>query len=256
MNPKAIVMRTAGTNCDTELVYALKLAGFDTDLIHVNSFISGKTSLDDYDFLGFSGGFSHGDYLGSGKIFANKLKYNLEKKVPQFIEKGGLVLGVCNGFQILVKSGILPGFNNDYSSEQSVTLSFNDSGNFQCEWIELKKEQSKSVFTHGIDMLRMPIAHGEGKFDPGSEEILNKLKKNNQIVFKYVNNPNGSVENIAGICDETGRVLGLMPHPERNVHIFSDPLKLLEKENIKEKNGAGLKIFTNALSYIKSERNK
>ncbi len=246
--PKALVLRTAGINCDLELKHALKLSGFEVDHLHINKFLRSKTTFEKYQFLGIPGGFSHGDYIGSGKIFANKIKFGLQKRVPKFIESGGLVFGVCNGFQVLVKSGLLPAFDKDYTAEQNVTLSFNDSGHLQCEWVELEKASNLSPFMKGIEKIRVPIAHGEGKFDPGSNQILQRLKKQKQIALTYIKNPNGSIENIAGITDETGNVLGMMPHPERNLYSYLDPLYA---HNRKLKAGEGLKIFKNAFAHAK-----
>lgn len=248
---KAIVLRAAGTNCDYETEFALAKAGFETEAIHVNKLIHGEVKFSDYNLLAIPGGFSHGDYLGSGKVFANKLAYKLNGEVPSFIEQGGLVIGICNGFQVLVKAGLLPGFDGNYK-KQDVTLTFNDSGVFQCEWIELENaNKGKCIFTKGISKLRVPIAHGEGKFVPKDGAVMQRLKDNDQIVFKYSENPNGSVESVAGICDETGRVFGLMPHPERNLFGYNDP-QSTRKEFPEE--GAGFAIFRNAAEYLKSKQ--
>ncbi len=240
---KAIVLRTAGTNCDYETVFGLKIAGFDVDLVHVNELIRDKGGLEQYNLLAIPGGFSYGDYLGSGKVLANKLAYKLNNKIPEFIEKGNLVIGICNGFQVLVKAGILPGFGRNYR-EQKCTLTFNDSGHFQCEWVELKNVgKGKCIFSREIDSLNVPIAHGEGKFMPGSNDVLKRLYENDQVVFKYEKNPNGSTDDIAGICDETGKVFGMMPHPERNLFRENAPNR--------EIGGQGKKIFENAFNYFK-----
>ena len=247
--PKALVLRTAGTNCDYESVHACKTAGFETDLIHVNKFISGKAKFDDYHFLLLPGGFADGDYLGSAVILANKLTFKLVDAVPEFIKSGKLVAGICNGFQVLVKAGVLPGFNNNYN-EQLATLSFNDSGHLQCEWTSmLNVNKGKCVFTKGIEKFHAPIAHGEGKFIPKDGDVLKKLYDNDQIVFKYEKNPTGTLDDVAGICDETGRVFGMMPHPERNLISLNDPrsyrMKLPEE-------GEGIKIFRNAFEYARA----
>ncbi len=247
--PKAVVLRTAGTNCDYETVHALKLAGFKAETRHVNELICGEKKLSDYQLLVLPGGFSHGDYLGSGKILAVKLAVKLKDQLADFINSGNLVLGICNGFQTLVKAGILPGFNGNYS-EQLTTLTFNDSGHFQDEWITMKNaNKGKCIFTKGIETIFCPINHGEGKFIPSGKEVLQRLYDNDQIVFKYKGkNPNGSVDDVAGICDETGRVMGLMPHPEKNFTSMNNPLST--RIEMPEE-GEGLKIFRNAFDYAR-----
>ncbi len=248
MTMKAIVLRAAGTNCDYELETGLRLAGFKTENVHVNELISGSRKLSDFQLLGIPGGFSAGDYLGSGKVFANKLLFKLKDEVPKFVEAGGLVFGVCNGFQALVKAGILPGFAENYM-EQLTTLTLNNPAGFQCRWVKLRKRQSRCIFTsEGLETLSVPIAHGEGQFIVKSRGVLNRLYSNGQIVFKYIRNPNGSTDDIAGICDETGRVFGMMPHPERNLFGINAPDT--EYGKIPEE-GEGVQVFRNAFNYLK-----
>lgn len=245
---KAIVLRDAGTNCDYELGVGLQLSGFEVENVHINELISGSKKLSSYQFLGIPGGFSAGDYLGSGKVFANRLVYKLKREVPKFIEQGNLVIGVCNGFQVLTKAGILPGFEGNYS-EQLTTLTLNNPLGFQCRWVKLRKQDSKCVFTsEGLDELNVPIAHGEGQFITKDKKVLARLQKNKQIVFKYAENPNGSTDSIAGICDETGRVFGLMPHPERNLFGINAPNSDYGKV---PQEGEGMQIFRNAYNYLK-----
>ncbi len=248
MAMKAIVLRAAGTNCDYEARYALGAAGFKTEDAHVNELISGGKKLSNYSLLCIPGGFSGGDYLGSGKVFANKLLYKLNDEVPQFIKSGNLVIGICNGFQVLVKAGILPGFGGNYR-EQLTTLTLNNPGGFQCRWVKLAKQESKCVFTSGgLETLNVPIAHGEGQFLCRDSEVLQRLYENKQVVFKYVKNPNGSQDDIAGICDGTGRVFGLMPHPERNLFGINAP----NSEHGKApEEGEGMQVFRNAYNYLK-----
>ena len=247
---KAMVLRTAGINCDYESKHVLERLGVKTDLIHINSLIRDEVNLLDYRLLFIPGGFSHGDYLGSGKVFANKLTHKLNNLVPEFVEKGNLVIGICNGFQVLVKAGILPGFDRNYK-KQEISITFNDSGHFQCEWVKMKNEnRGKCIFTQGMKELYAPIAHGEGRFIPQDKAVLNRLYEQDQVVFTYVNNPNGSVDDIAGICDETGRVFGMMPHPERNQYSWQDPRSMRLKMSEK---GEGFKIFENAVNYLKQK---
>ncbi len=251
--PKVCVLRTAGTNCDQETAAAFSLAGAEAELLHINSLVINKKTLDDFGILALPGGFSYGDDIASGKIFANELRFKLVDSLRKFIADGKLIIGICNGFQILVKSGLLPG---DANFNQTTSLIINDSGKFESRWVYLKSA-GHCVWTKSLNkIIYLPVAHGEGKFVVSDKQILNRLKKNNQIVFQYANaagnfsgypeNPNGSVENIAGICDETGRVFGLMPHPERHVYAAQHP----RKDRLK-KEADGLGIFKNGVDYIK-----
>lgn len=248
MPVKAVVLRAPGTNCDYEAGFALAKAGFSVENVHVNELINGSKRLSAYGLLCLPGGFSAGDYLGSGKVFANKLIYRLGNEVPDFIRKGGLAIGICNGFQVLVKAGILPGFGGNYA-EQLTTLTLNNPPGFQCRWVRLLKQESKCAFTsEGLMELDVPIAHGEGQFIVRNSTVLQRLHENRQVVFKYEHNPNGSADSIAGICDETGRVFGLMPHPERNLFGINAPNS--EYGKIREE-GQGMQVFRNAYNYLK-----
>ncbi|HLC36134.1 MAG TPA: phosphoribosylformylglycinamidine synthase I [archaeon] len=242
---KVLVLRSPGTNCDYEASHAMKRAGAEVTEAHINSLLRKEIKLIDYQMLFLPGGFSYGDYLGSAKILANKLTLKLGNELKEFIKEDNLVIGICNGFQVLVKAGLLPGNNK-------ATLTFNDSGSFICKWVELKNvNKGKCIFSKGIDSLRVPIAHGEGKFVPENAKALKELYDNDQVVFKYRENPNGSVDDIAGICDETGRVFGLMPHPERNQYGWQDPISY--RKNFEEK-GEGFKVFENAVSYLSKKK--
>jgi phosphoribosylformylglycinamidine synthase subunit PurQ / glutaminase len=227
MKPRVCVLRTAGTNCDKETAFAFQKAGADAEFVHVNRFIAAEAALESYQILALPGGFSYGDDIAAGKILANELRCKLNEPLKRFIRDGKLIIGICNGFQILVKSGFLPG--NDVL-EQEASLIINDCGSFRDEWVYLQpqvargKTQEKCVWAKDLpEQIYLPIAHGEGKFVVKDKRVLERLKKNNQIVFKYAENPNGSLEDIAGICDETGRVLGLMPHPERHIDVRQHP---------------------------------
>lgn len=245
---KAIVLRTAGTNCDYETVESLKMAGAEAELVHVNQLIRREKNLMDFKLLVLPGGFSHGDYISSGKILANKLIYRLDELVLDFVKEGNLVLGVCNGFQVLVKSGLLPGFNQEYG-RQLLTLAWNDSGSFQDEWIKLNNvNKKKCVWSKGIKEFCAPIAHAEGRIELEDRNVLKQLYDNDQIVFKYEVNPNGSMDSIAGICDDSGRILGLMPHPERNNSFLNDPRST---RTSLPKEGEGIQLFRNGVEYIK-----
>jgi len=214
--------------------------------VHVNRFISAEKSLESYQILALPGGFSYGDDIAAGKILANELRCKLNPALKKFIAAGKLIIGICNGFQILVKSGLLPG--ND-SLEQEASLIINDCGSFRDEWVYLKS-QGKCVWTKDLpEEIYLPIAHGEGKFVVRDNRVLGRLKKNNQIVFKYSDNPNGSLEDIAGICDQTGRILGLMPHPERHIDIRQHPRWA---KTSGPRSGDGFLIIRNGVEYAKN----
>ena len=259
MKPKVLILYGYGINCDNETQYGFSLAGADAKKVHVNELISGEERLKDYQILAIPGGFSFGDDIGAGKVLATKIKSNLVEEFSGFIKDGRLIIGICNGFQVMVKLGILPGFDGNYES-RDVTLTFNDSGKFEDRWVHLKiNQKSPCVLTRGIENIYLPIRHGEGKFISGNEEIRERLIKQNQIVAQYVDNkgnlagypfnPNGSEFNVAGVCDETGRIFGLMPHPE--AFLFPQNHPRWTRENIQE--GSGLKIFKNAVNFVKNE---
>jgi phosphoribosylformylglycinamidine synthase len=260
---KVIVLRTAGTNCDYETMYAFQMVGADVDLVHINQLIRGETELSPYQILAIPGGFSYGDDISAGKILANELKYKLREPVEQFVADGKLIIGICNGFQVMVKAGLLPGFNGDpEKTVQEATIYTNDSGKFECRWVYLKHiDNGKCVFTRNIKQtIYLPVAHGEGKFTTANQETLDALEAGDQVVFKYVDpegdeagyplNPNGSDRNIAGICDSTGRIFGLMPHPERYLSRYNHPRWTREEL---EEEGDGVNIFRNAVEYAQRE---
>lgn len=257
LTPKVLVLAGYGINCDMELAHAFKIAGADAERVHLTDLLNGTKKLSNYHILALPGGFSFGDDIASGKVLANMLKYNLGEQIQEFIDAGNLIIGICNGFQAMVKMGMLPAFDGDYTT-QEVTLTFNDSGRFEDRWVHLKaNKSSKCVFTKGIESIYLPVRHGEGKFVAKNNEVLSRVKKGNQIVFQYVDrdgklagyphNPNGSVDNIAGICDETGRVFGMMPHPEAFQHRTNHPR--WTREELPEE-GAGMAIFRNAVEYM------
>lgn len=259
--PNVLILKAAGVNCDAETAFAFEAAGGAAEHVHVNRLASGERRLGDYQILALCGGFSYGDDIAAGKVLANELKNKLFEDIKTFVERGNLVIGICNGFQVLVKAGILPG-NERF--EQEATLYANDSGVFQDRWVYLKIQNSKSkiqncVWTKNLpEVIYLPIAHGEGKFIPKNEEVLERMRNSGQIVFRYCDrrgaldtegaNPNGSLDNIAGICDSTGRVLGLMPHPERHVLGLQHPR--WTREGLKAY-GDGFAVFRNAVAYFK-----
>ncbi len=258
--PKVIVLRTAGTNCNEETAFAFSYFGASVDQVHVNEMAAGQKKLLDYHILALPGGFSYGDDIASGRILANELRLKLGNDIKRFIADGKLVIGICNGFQILAKAGILPGLN--LHEGQEATLFHNDSAKFEARWVHLSVRTSKCVWTQGVpSQIYLPVAHGEGKFVPRDSKVLDALKVNGQVVFHYSSgnggvvfypdNPNGSIENIAGICDTTGRVLGLMPHPER--HFLGHQHPFWTRLDKKDKLGDGAKIFENGINYVKEK---
>jgi phosphoribosylformylglycinamidine synthase subunit PurQ / glutaminase len=250
---RTLILRAPGTNCDEESAFAFQQAGSLTTLAHINQMANSEVNFSSYQILVFPGGFSYGDDLGAGKVLANELTIKLRQEIEPFIEHGGLVMGICNGFQVLVKAGILPG---PISAGQSITLTNNDSGKFECRWVYLKvNPQSKCVFTRDIEALYLPIAHGEGKL-VASPEILTKLDaalyycdEAGKVTHKYPYNPNGSMNSIAGLTDATGRIFALMPHPERHIRGTQHPRWVSEGDSGR---GDGLKIFQNAVGWVKS----
>lgn len=256
MQLKALVLSGYGINCEAESKYVIEKVGGAADIIHINKLIEQPKMMEDYNLLFIPGGFSFGDDLGSGKVFSNKFKYRLSDNVIDFINSQKLVLGICNGFQVLVKMGLLP----EPDLEQKVTITSNDSGHFEDRWVALKaNEKSPCIFTKDINLMLLPVRHGEGKFIAKNDEVMNRIKENNQIVFQYVDekgaqagypyNPNGSQLNIAGICDKSGRIFGMMPHPEAFNIIQNCPYWTTGL--IKE--AQGMRIFENAKKYLEGK---
>ena len=258
MKPKVLVLTGYGINCDYETEYAFNLpaVGGDARKVHINDLIEGRDSLENYQILAFPGGFSFGDDIASGKVLAVKFEYNLGPALKKFIDDGKLIIGICNGFQALVKLKVLAGI--DRNGGQDSTLTFNDSGRFEDRWVHLRKNpDTVCIFTEGIDSVYYPVRHGEGKFIPRDQEIGKTLWDNGQVVFQYTSpdgdtscgypqNPNGAVDNIAGICDPTGRIFGLMPHPE--AYLFPQNHPRWTRETIPEE-GMGVQIFRNAVNF-------
>ena len=265
----ALILTGFGLNCDGETAHVFELAGAKAHKVHINALVSGKIKLEDFHILAFGGGFSWGDDHGAGVIQALKLKDHIGDDLLSFVAQGKLVIGICNGFQALVNLGLLPGFDSDYTS-RSVSITFNDCGNFRDQWVHLAANlQSPCVFTKGIQMADYPVRHGEGKFI-ADQKVIDTLLANNQVVFKYADsqgvpakgafplNPNGSMEDIAGICDPTGKIFGLMPHPEAYNHFTNHPdwtrkAQLLKREGktLDQEMTIGVRLFKNGVDYIK-----
>jgi phosphoribosylformylglycinamidine synthase len=267
---RALVLTGFGLNCDLETAHALEMAGAEAVRVHINALIDGDARLDDYQILAFGGGFSWGDDHGAGVLQAVRLRTNVGDQLRAFVESQRLVIGICNGFQTLVNLGLLPGFDGDYQT-RSVALTFNDCGNFRDDWVTLKIDtRSPCVFTKGLDVIDLPIRHGEGKFVT-APEVIAQLEAHHQIAARYArpdgaladgafpHNPNGSLDDIAGICDPTGRVFGLMPHPEGFNHWSNHPLWTRQAE-VRKRAGQsampegptpGIQIFRNAVACLR-----
>lgn len=220
--PRVCILRTDGTNCDQETSYAFTKAGAVCEYVHVNQLRRGVMMLDDYHVLVIPGGFSYGDDVVSGKILAVELLTFLREQLMRFVVAGKLVIGICNGFQVLVRTGLLP-FRE--LGTMPTTLLNNEKGKFQCQWVDLRVSDSSCVFTQGMNglMISLPAAHGEGRFFAESL-VVDELAFGKHVPLRYVQRFNGSMHDIAGVCDMTGRVFGLMPHPERFVDSFRHPL--------------------------------
>lgn len=252
--PKAIIFSGYGLNCEEETKFAFERAGARADIVHVNDLADGLVSLREYQILAVPGGFSYGDDTGSGKAYANKLRNHLASEIERFFKGDKLGLGICNGFQILTNAGLLPG-----------ALTYNDSARYTDRWVDLEVT-GKSPWLQGITRLSVPIAHGEGKFI-GSKALLDTLQKTQAVAFKYVPgevcafqdllpNPNGSLRDIAGVLGKHGKILGMMPHPERAIFPTQLPhwtmLREISEREGKPlpKEGPGLQIFRNAVNYF------
>lgn len=258
MKPKVCILRSDGTNCDEELFYAFEKFGAKPQYVHINQLRDKSIKLKDFKILALPGGFSYGDDIASGKVLAIELTSFLKKELQQFVKKRGLVLGICNGFQTLVRTGLLP-FNN--LGKMDVTLAPNDSGHFECRWVKLKINSSKCRFLNASDKsIDIAVNHGEGKFYADSV-TLDKIKKQNLVTFTYVDekdnstqeypqNPNGSYQAIAGVCDPTGRILGLMPHPEKYIDNTQHPNWRRLIQDGKTPNGA--QLFINMIKFAQS----
>ncbi|PLX47859.1 MAG: phosphoribosylformylglycinamidine synthase [Desulfobulbaceae bacterium] len=267
---KAIVITGYGTNCENEMAQACRLGGADqVDIAHVSELLHGEYRLDDYHFLNLPGGFLDGDDLGAGQAGAHRFRHaaivgsdeKLQDQLLRFINDGKLILGVCNGFQLMVKMGLLPGFDRCYTDRQ-VSLTYNDSGRFEDRWVNLAVDSaSPCVFTKGLTHLYYPIRHGEGKFVARDDATMQQVLANRLVALRYIDpatleptteypyNPNGSPDGIAGICDPSGRLFGLMPHPEAFLHRVNHPR--WTREELPDE-GQGVALFRNAVDFIRT----
>ncbi len=250
-----LILRGPGTNCDQETAFAFQQAGATSSICHINRLIRHERRLADYQILVIPGGFAYGDDIAAGRVLGNELRVKLGNDITEFVAAGGLILGICNGFQAMAKAGILPDLNNPQAPP--LTLANNDAGRFECRWVHLLVNQkSPCVFTRGIDNLYLPVAHGEGKVITD----MRGLRELNAVLFYtdeagdaragYPHNPNGSMNNIAGICDASGRIFALMPHPERHIRFTQHPQWTRKKPR---ETGDGFAIFQNAVKFAASK---
>lgn len=264
MKPKVLVFSGYGFHSEEETKYCFELFGAKADIVHINDLTLGIYHLEDYQILAFPGGFSYGDDTGSGNAYAHKLKNHLWDKLQRFISRDKLIIGICNGFQVLVNLGLVPALNGKYG-ERNTSLLPNDSARLVCRWVDLKVV-SRSPWLSGMKTFSAPIAHGEGKFY-ASKDVLKKLHEKKLVAVQYVKgqtanfqnypaNPNGALDDIAGITDESGRIFGLMPHPERGIFAFQRPDWGFIKEKSKRQGkklsefSDSLQIFKNAVYYF------
>lgn len=266
MTPKTLVMAGYGLNGEQEMAQGFIMAGSEADIVHINDLIENPERFDDYQILAIPGGFSYGDHTGGGKAYANRIKNNLWEPLLNFTKRDTLTFGICNGFQILVQLGLLPSVNGEYGTRQAALI-HNTSQRYQCEWVKMKTEKTNCVFTKGVEMIDLSIGHGEGKFIMPDDQ-LDALEAANQVVLRYVKpdgspangeepyNPNGASRDIAGVCDPTGRIFGLMPHPDRTLYFTNRPdwaaqkAELLAEGKDVPTEGPGFIIYKNAVNYF------
>jgi phosphoribosylformylglycinamidine synthase I len=255
MNPKVLVLSGYGLNGEQEMRQGFVLAGAEVEIVHINDIIEGQRSLDEFQVLAIPGGFSYGDHTGAGKAFANRVLNNFGDDLLKFIQRDTLTFGICNGFQILVQLGILPAMNGEYGKRQAALI-HNASQRYQCEWIRVKVQPTNCVFTRGLEFLDLPIGHGEGRFYM-PEADLDALLDRKQVALTYQDyNPNGAFKDIAGVTDPSGRIFGLMPHPDRSLYFTNRPDWIQRKIELEKSGqevpefGPGLAIYQNAVSYF------
>jgi phosphoribosylformylglycinamidine (FGAM) synthase-like amidotransferase family enzyme len=275
MKPRVLILRAPGTNCDQETAFAFQAAGGQPDVAHLNRLLENPSLAANFQILAIPGGFSYGDDISAGRIFGNQIRHHLRDCLEEFKAAGKLIIGICNGVQILVKSGVLL---PDRADEPIATLTLNDSGKFEDRWVHLRVVGDKCIFLRGIEQMYLPVAHAEGKFVARDEATLKRLDSAGQLVLRYAGesskfkvqssesaeatlnlehgilnsvlpypaNPNGAQLNVAGLCDESGRVFGLMPHPERHIDPTQHPRWTREHHD----RGDGLAVFENAVRYF------
>jgi phosphoribosylformylglycinamidine synthase len=252
--PRVLILRAPGTNCDAETAFAFERAGGRAETVHLNRWLETPSLAAQFQVLCLPGGFSYGDDVAAGRIFANQLRHHVADSLAAFRDAGKLILGVCNGFQILIKSSLL---DSDDAQGQGATLTWNKSGRFIDRWVNLRTAGDRCVFLRGVERMFLPIAHAEGQFLARDAQVLDRLESAGQLVLRYdadaapcgnaPYNPNGAARDVAGMCDASGRVFGLMPHPERFIERTQHP-QWTRLPAFGE--GAGLKLFRNAVEYF------
>lgn len=275
-NVRVAVLFGFGINCDRETAAVFDMVGGTSERLHVNNLVQGNRSLEEFDILAVPGGFSFGDHLGSGRLLGNRLRFALRDQLQTFVSSGKPIIGICNGFQALVKTGLLPGPENaslEPDLIQRASLTLNNTGRYEDRWVTLEFDpQSPCIWTKGIQRIECPVRHGEGRFVMPTDAELDRLSSNHQLTVRYVDpstepgtnpsddllpfplSPNGSMRNIAGICDPTGLVFGLMPHPEAFYTMWLHPEHTSMRLTEDEWEGSGLQIFRNAVEYVRSQR--
>jgi phosphoribosylformylglycinamidine synthase len=259
--PKVLILRAPGTNCDGETAFAFEQAGAKVAVLHINRLLENPSRFAEFQILCIPGGFSYGDDVGAGRILGAQIQHHLAGHVAEFKEAGKLILGICNGFQVLIKSGVL--LEPDVDGAAPATLTWNDSGRFEDRWVRLRVHGTKCAFLRNLDAMYLPVAHAEGKFVARHRQRLEQWEAADQLVLRYEaalatddlgnrpvpypDNPNGSQANVAGVCDASGRVLGLMPHPER--HIYPTHHPRWTRGEAREP-GDGMLVFVNAVRYF------
>ncbi len=267
MHPKVLVITGYGINCEEEIAYVFNKVGGQAEIVHINDLIDGYKKMSDYQIFAIPGGFSYGDDTGAGNALSNRIRNHLNDQILSFAQEDKLAIGICNGFQMITNLGLVPATRNQYGKRE-VVLMWNNTARYECRWIHVKNTSKKCVWTRDIDTILLPVAHGEGNFY-AEPEVLTEMRENDQIVFKYVKkdgtpangefpySPNGALEDIAAITDPSGRLFGLMPHPERYHSFINHPTWTLEKDRLTREGkqlpseGEGLKIFRNAVEYFK-----
>tara|TARA_Y100000739_G_C20515413_1_gene421582 strand:- start:19 stop:855 length:837 start_codon:yes stop_codon:yes gene_type:complete len=275
-NVRVAVLFGFGINCDRETAAVFDMVGGTSERLHVNNLVQGNRSLEEFDILAVPGGFSFGDHLGSGRLLGNRLRFALRDQLQKFVISGKPIIGICNGFQALVKTGLLPGPESaslEPDLIQRASLTLNNTGRYEDRWVTLEFDsESPCIWTKGIQRIECPVRHGEGRFVMPTDADLDRLSTNHQLTVRYVDpstelgsglsddllpfplSPNGSMRNIAGICDPTGLVFGLMPHPEAFYTMWLHPEHTSMNLEDDQWEGSGLQIFRNAVEYVRSQR--